>query len=535
MRLIRRRPKPILPSDVLDRISILLAECRTSSTQEQIVEHALDQLRRLVPSDSLLLLDYSTAVTSAGILDARGGWAPLMLEKVEFELQRGSPEPAVCIRGIPLSQVLERLGSDPLRIWSAPLRIRNRIVGSLWLGRDSSESPDFSAGEQKTASIIGDIIGCELLQLRLTRRTEDFQVQLQAARSVERAIASSMDLTITLNVILDKATRLLGADAASILLLDLPGQELRLAASCGFRNPNRSSARLRPDHNLASQAGLERKTVWMDSSIAANSAPQNNAMLMEEGFLSYGATPLIAHGRVRGALEVFRRSAAVPNNSWNELLESLALEAAIAVDCAESFQSLQRTRSELGMLCDSMLEGFSRAVDLRAREAEGHSARVSELSMRTAERMGVSEEQMPALRRGALLHDIGKIGVPDSILWKTEALNDDEWRLMRQHPKYAEQVLAPIEFLRSALDIPKFHHEHWDGGGYPYGLAGTDIPLSARVFSVIDVWDSLQSRRPFREPWSASTASEYLVGSAGRQFDPEVVRTFMQILRESEG
>jgi HD-GYP domain-containing protein (c-di-GMP phosphodiesterase class II) len=534
MRLIRRRPIPILPSDVLDRISILLAECRTSSTREQIVEHALDQIQILVPSDSMLLLDYSTAVTSAGILDARGGWAALIAENVELELQRESPEPSVRIRGIPLPEALGRVGSSPLRVWSAPLRIRDRIVGSLWLGRDASASPDFSAGERKTASIIADIIGCELLQLRLTRRTEDFQVQLRAARSVERAIASSMDLTITLNVLLDQATRLLGADAAAILLLDVPGQELHLADSRGFRNPGRPPARMRADHSLALEAVLERRTVWMDSSMAANPAALSNTMLREEGFLSYGATPLIAHGRVRGALEVFRRSAAVSNNTWNELLESLALEAAIAVDCAESFQSLQRTRSELAMLCDSMLEGFSRAVDLRAREAEGHSVRVSELSMRTAQRMGVSEEQMPALRRGALLHDIGKIGVPDSILWKTEALNDDEWQLMRQHPKYAEQVLAPIEFLKSALDIPKFHHEHWDGGGYPYGLEGDDIPLSARVFAVVDVWDSLQSRRPFREPWSASTAAEYLTGSAGRQFDPDVVRTFMQILRESE-
>ncbi len=257
--------------------------------------------------------------------------------------------------------------------------------------------------------------------------------------------------------------------------------------------------------------------------------------MKEEDFVAYSATPLIAHGRVHGILEVFHRSAVEPSFARTELLDSIALQAAIAVDCAGSFQNLQQIRSELSMACDSMIEGFSRAVDLRAREAEGHSLRVSELSIRTAEKMGVSQDRIPALRRGALLHDIGKIGIPDRILWKPEALDDEEWQWVRLHPQFAEQVLAPIEFLRTAMDIPKFHHERWDGGGYPYGLSGNDIPLPARIFSVIDVWDSMQSKRPFRDAWNASDAAEYITQSSGRQFDPDVVRTFMQILSESEG
>jgi HD-GYP domain-containing protein (c-di-GMP phosphodiesterase class II) len=343
-----------------------------------------------------------------------------------------------------------------------------------------------------------------------------------------------MDLSVTLNLFLDIVVRQVRADAASVLRTDTHGREMTLAAFRGFRNSNRPQSRFRLDHSLASQAGLQRKTVFLEGKNPGDPALENQPLMKEEEFIAYSATPLIAHGRVRGILEVFHRTAPDPALVRADLLESLALQAAIAIECADSFHKLQKTRSDLAMACDSMIEGFSRAVDLHAREAEGHSLRVSELSIRTAEKMGVTPDQMPALRRGALLHDIGKIGIPDRILWKPEALSDEEWQLMRQHPKFAEQVLAPIEFLRSAMDIPKFHHEWWDGGGYPYGLSGDDIPLPARIFSVIDVWDSLQAQRPFREPWNAAATADYLRQASGRQFDPEVVRIFMQILRESE-
>jgi HD-GYP domain-containing protein (c-di-GMP phosphodiesterase class II) len=154
--------------------------------------------------------------------------------------------------------------------------------------------------------------------------------------------------------------------------------------------------------------------------------------------------------------------------------------------------------------------------------------------VRTAERMGIAPDQILPLRRGALLHDIGKLGIPEEILSKPDALTESEWQVVRQHPKFAEHLLEPIEFLRPALDIPKFHHERWDGSGYPYGLAGSNIPLAARIFSVVDVWDSMQARRPFRQALSEADTIEHLKQSSGRQFDPEVVRSFLQILQESE-
>ena len=174
-------------------------------------------------------------------------------------------------------------------------------------------------------------------------------------------------------------------------------------------------------------------------------------------------------------------------------------------------------------------EGWSRALDLRDRETEGHTLRVTALTMKMAEAMGFSEEERVHIRRGALLHDMGKLGVPDRILLKPDSLTDDEWEIMRMHPLYTYQMLAPIEYLRPALEIPLSHHERWDGSGYPRGLQGTEIPLVARIFAVIDVWDALTSERPYRPAWSQQATLEYLKKNAGIQCDPEVIKIFLKL------
>jgi HD-GYP domain-containing protein (c-di-GMP phosphodiesterase class II) len=533
MRLIRRRSKAAHLSDVLERISTLLSALRASPSREQILRSAVDLLRQTVPAESILLVGYSAENKNASILHASGAWSSLDGTVLEYGRTQESGDVSVRLHGAPLQSALERRAPS-MSLWNTPLRSRNRILGSLWLGRTSDGPSAFSAQERRTAAMIADIAAGGLLQSVLDDRVARHQSQIHAMQSVERAITSSMDLMVTLNVFLDHATDQLAADAASILLLDAQSRDLTLAASRGFRMNNRPPSRIRTDHSLASQASLERKITSLEGTRTGDPALANQPLMREEGFTAYFAAPLIAHGSVKGVLEIFLRSPRAPDPEWTDLLEMLALQGAIAVDNSDSYQTLQRTNSELARTCDAAIEGWARAVDLRAREAEGHSLRVSELSVRTAEKMGMPPDQMLSLRRGALLHDIGKIGIPDRILWKPEALSEEEWRLMRQHPRMAEQLLAPAEFLRSALDIPKFHHERWDGSGYPYGLAGDDIPLAARVFSVIDVWDSMQSRRPFREPWSESDSIQYLRQASGRQFDPMVVNSFLQILNEPE-
>lgn len=193
-------------------------------------------------------------------------------------------------------------------------------------------------------------------------------------------------------------------------------------------------------------------------------------------------------------------------------------------------RALERANRALLASYDTTLSGWSRALDLRDRETEGHSARVTTLAVRLAQAMGISGEQLEHLRRGAMLHDIGKIGVPDAILHKPGPLADDEWAVMRKHPEFAYKLLAPIDFLRPVLDIPYCHHERWNGTGYPRGLAGEHIPLAARIFAVVDVWDALRSDRPYRRAWSHEQALHYLRMHAGILFDPNVVRTFCALI-----
>jgi putative nucleotidyltransferase with HDIG domain len=191
--------------------------------------------------------------------------------------------------------------------------------------------------------------------------------------------------------------------------------------------------------------------------------------------------------------------------------------------------ALERSHVALAQAYDTTLEGWSRALDLRDKETEGHSRRVTELTMRLARAIGVQNEELVHVRRGALLHDIGKMGVPDSILLKDGPLSAEETNIMQRHPSYAYDLLSHVAFLKPALDIPYCHHEKWDGTGYPRGLTGDQIPLAARIFAVADVWDALCSNRPYRAAWSTARALDYIRGHAGCHFDPQVVEVFVRM------
>ena len=196
------------------------------------------------------------------------------------------------------------------------------------------------------------------------------------------------------------------------------------------------------------------------------------------------------------------------------------------------FEQLQRVNQELLKAYDETIAGWSQALDLRDKETEGHSLRVTRMTERLALEMGVTEEQLIHIRRGALLHDIGKLGVPDAILFKPGPLTPEEWSVMRQHPTFAYQMLHEIEYLRPALEIPYCHHEKWDGTGYPRQISGTDIPLSARIFALADIWDALRSDRPYRSAWSAEKTLAYIRSLSGTHLDPAVVQAFETILKK---
>ncbi|MFZ6030303.1 MAG: HD domain-containing phosphohydrolase [Chloroflexota bacterium] len=200
---------------------------------------------------------------------------------------------------------------------------------------------------------------------------------------------------------------------------------------------------------------------------------------------------------------------------WNHLLEDMVF---------------QRTE-ELSRAYDTTLEGWAKALELRERETAGHSRRVVMLTLRMAETIGIPAEERVHIHRGALLHDIGKMGVPDSILHKPGPLTPEEWQIMRQHPVFAYQLLHNITFLRRALDIPYCHHERWDGTGYPRGLSGEDIPIAARIFTIVDVWDALNSDRPYRGALARGDVVKYVAEEAGRCFDPSLVEVFLGLMQ----
>jgi len=192
--------------------------------------------------------------------------------------------------------------------------------------------------------------------------------------------------------------------------------------------------------------------------------------------------------------------------------------------------NIEETHLKLLSAYDATIEGWSRALDLRDKETEGHTQRVTILTKKLAKLAGLSDDEWVNIRRGCLLHDIGKLGVPDSILHKPGKLTEEEWDIMRQHPQYAYEMILPIEYLRPALDIPYCHHEKWDGSGYPRGLKGEEIPISARIFAIIDVWDAVTSDRPYRPAWDNQKALEYIREQKGKHFDPHVVELFYTMM-----
>ena len=253
-------------------------------------------------------------------------------------------------------------------------------------------------------------------------------------------------------------------------------------------------------------------------------------LLEGEGFVSYVGAPLVVKGKVRGVLEIFNRTPLKTAPDWMAYLEILAGQIAIAVDNATLFKDLQRSNSELMLAYEATLEGWSAALDLRDRETEGHTQRVTRMTIDLAEAMGIRPTDLIHIRRGALLHDIGKMGVPDNILLKPDKLNEEEWEHMRMHAVYAYNLLSNIGYLRDALDIPYCHHEKWNGTGYPRGLKGEEIPLAARIFAVADVYDALTSDRPYRKGWSHERAVNYIREQSGSYFDPRVVDAFLLLV-----
>jgi len=415
-----------------------------------------------------------------------------------------------------------------------PIASASEVIGSLCVGLPPSRS--LSEQDSRILSTLAEIAAVALQRSQLLADLQHQMERLAALREIDYAISVNTDFYPMAEVILHQTRQHLGVDAVQIWEYEPALARLELVLAQGLRKNPPAKAFYQIGEGLPGTVALTLHPLTISDLqqwSAVNSAVECQNYL-EEGFLAYIGLPIVVKGRLGGVIELCQRSPltslAAQEPQWLSFAKTIASQTALAMENAQLFREWNNTLMELSLSYDETLAGWAKALDLRDHETAGHSDRVTEWTLKLALALGVEKEQLIHIRRGAILHDIGKIGVPDTILLKEGPLTPEEWRIIRQHPVFAYEALRSIRFLQPALDIPYCHHEKWDGSGYPRGLKGDEIPLAARIFAVVDVWDALTSDRPYRKAWSQTEAREYLRSQAGKHFDPRVVEVFLQLL-----
>jgi HD-GYP domain-containing protein (c-di-GMP phosphodiesterase class II)/pSer/pThr/pTyr-binding forkhead associated (FHA) protein len=522
---------------LLDGLLQLSSALRQASTRADMLPIILDKALALVAVEGCVLVLRDQASDTSTVELGRGALAQLAGERQLLDeplIQQALASGKVEVNDeMSTNRRLLRpsLFSGLTAVASVPLVAQDYTLGVLIVGRKT----ELQDSELRLLRAIADIAASALHASVLRDQTEQRLHRLIALRTIDQSIAANRDLSVTLAALLNQSRAQLGVDAVSILLFDAPTQTLVYAAKLGFQTAALQHTRLKLGEGLAGRAAQLRQVVHVGDLTAAPDGLARAPLLGTEKFVTYYGVPLVAGDQVKGVLEVFHHTPLSASQEWVGFLEAVAGQAAIAIDNATLFDKLQRSNLELALAYDTTLEGWSRALDLRDRETEGHTQRVTELTLRLAAALNVGAAEQLQIRRGALLHDIGKMGIPDSILLKPGPLTDEERKVMHLHPTYALELLTPITYLRPALDIPFCHHEKWDGSGYPRGLKGEAIPLPARLFALVDVWDALNSDRPYHKAWSRADALAYVREQPGKHFDPKVVELFLRVVIEPEG
>ena len=400
---------------------------------------------------------------------------------------------------------------------------------SRWLLANNSTLRDTKGTITGTAIISEDITFDKQADAEMRRRLQN----IQALFTIDQAITGQHDLSYTLSIVLEQVMNRLDVDAAAVLVYNRQTETLDYAAGLGFRGNEIEKTSLRWGEGGAGQAAAEKHLISIHGLKSDSETLLGTGLLVNEGFVCYHAIPLLVKDQVKGVLELFHRNHQEKDDEWLDYFNTLAQQTAIAVENATLFTDLQKSNEELVNAYDTTIEGWSHALDMRDKETENHTQRVTEMTVRLTQAAGMTDEEIVHVRRGSLLHDIGKMGVPDHILFKTEKLTEENWECIRQHPINAYELLSPIAYLRPAIDIPYCHHEKWDGSGYPRGLKGEQIPLSARLFAVVDVWDALLSDRPYRPGWPTDKVYAHIRSLSGTHFDPQAVELFFTVLQNS--
>jgi putative nucleotidyltransferase with HDIG domain len=416
---------------------------------------------------------------------------------------------------------------DAVSEMAVPLIVGDEVIGVIDV--QSKNEAAFTFEDERLMMMFAERAAMAIENARLFEEAHHRLEQMEALRVIELAIIGSLDLDVTLNIFINQALSSLDINAAEVLLFDQLSN-LNYATGRGFRTIGHNNFSIRLGEGILGSAALERQTKFVSNIDEIGDTTPFIHFLKEENFVSLIVHPLVTKGELVGTMNIYHRSPLDPDAEWWTFLESLAGQVAIAIHNAKLFEAQKRSRQELQVAYEATLEGWVRALDMRDKETEGHTQRVTKLTVELAKVMGISDEELVHLRRGALLHDIGKMGIPDDILHKPGKLTDEEWKIMKLHPVYAKNFLEQIDYLAPALVIPYCHHEKWDGSGYPRGLQGEQIPLSARLFAIVDVWDALNSDRPYQNAWEREKVIAHLEAEAGTHFDPKIVEIFLNVI-----
>ncbi|HLF75764.1 MAG TPA: HD domain-containing phosphohydrolase [Anaerolineales bacterium] len=395
-------------------------------------------------------------------------------------------------------------------------------------------------GSPTISTVIQDITRVARSLLELDQEVGNLltvrQSQLEALMSVGQAINSSLSRTQVLEEVMDAVIKLMRAERGFLMMLDKPDGNLQFEVARGIANVNLGADEFKLSMTIARRV-VETGEVIITTNAQEDPRFENQLSVAAYKLRSILCVPLKIKNKLIGVIYVDNKvHTGMFGEGDRELISAFADQAAVAIDNARLFEELKATnfdlevaKLELEVAYEATLKGWVDALDLRDKETNGHTQRVTTLTERLARAIGVQEEELVHIRHGALLHDIGKMAIPDEILLKKDKLTDEERACMQEHPSRAYKMLYPIEFLRSAIVIPHCHHEKWDGTGYPLGLKGEEIPFYARIFAVIDVWDALTNDRPYHKALPYDKVREIIRADSGKHFDPRVVEAFLRL------
>jgi len=417
-----------------------------------------------------------------------------------------------------------KIGSDykTKSVLSVPIILKDKVIGVINVNNKIT-SEIFTCDDEQLLETLATQIATAIENARLYKQTEQKVVELTMLQDLGLALNSSLDLKNIISQIINSMKNIFGADMASIMLWDERHEKLKIIAHTGFPENHLQQFTFKPGEGIAGTVALSGKPVLVVDT-ACELSYKKHDILHDEVSKSLICAPIMVKHRVEGVICCERLlSKAGPFKEENlNLLTTIAYHAAVAIDNSNLYNDLLRVYLET-------VQSLAAALDAKDSYTHGHSRRVTGLALALAREMKLSENEINTLKHSALLHDIGKIGIAESILQKPSHLTDDEFICIKSHPITGAKILESVEFLKSVCLQIKHHHERFDGRGYPEGLSGVKIPLGSRIIAIADTYDAITSTRPYRQGLSHEVALEEIKRCSGSQFDPEVVGVFVKI------